>query len=461
MPRVCQQVMGGQGNCLVLAAQRFIVCKALQEPGEVVQRQQHAKNEDGQVADAVRGAPCAEAMKARAEVQDGGGFYGDGKGGQRQHVAPARAILVIEGEREQRREEECAGAVIRVAVAKECQRRDEDDGGEIEHGAALCHALGGQAQPAEAVKADAEQGGDGVQQRHGFTIERAGQPQAKAGELDGGGHQWLGGVGHILRLPADEDGTFQRPQGLEEAEDEPQRGEARPRRLRHGQGAGDDGKVCQQPVGAVGQRVVGVVEGAQRRAAAVEVVFGQIVFGEVAGRQIDVVKQHEEDLDDAGGVASETGNACQRKAGGDEQAAPVKQLSIKSGRGGAAQLRREVMVKRLPLAVSGVFARCRPVAPEGKAAAPRALLQPVGKRGVARGVDEFRRLVQGDARGKVTAAVFRVMAVVQLVLLTRPNGAARQMVAAGKVLAQGVKVVAAQVDVLQRRFVRLCLQDSE
>ena len=84
-----------------------------------------------------------------------------------------------------------------------------------------------------------------------------------------------------------------------------------------------------------------------------------------------------------------------------------------------------------------------------------------GQGGVARGVDEFRRLVQGDARGEVTAAVFRVMAVVQLVLLTRPNGAARQMVAAGKVLAQGVKVVAAQVDVLQRRFVRLCLQDSE
>ena len=75
--------------------------------------------------------------------------------------------------------------------------------------------------------------------------------------------------------------------------------------------------------------------------------------------------------------------------------------------------------------------------------------------------DKGGTLAQGNQRGEIDAAVFRVMAVVQLVLLTRPNGAARQMVAAGKVLAQGVKVVAAQVDVLQRRFVRLCLQDSE
>jgi len=78
-----------------------------------------------------------------------------------------------------------------------------------------------------------------------------------------------------------------------------------------------------------------------------------------------------------------------------------------------------------------------------------------------RGGEMVRKWRESTADGEVTAAVFRVMAVVQLVLLTRPNGAARQMVAAGKVLAQGVKVVDAQVDVLQRRFVRLCLQDGE
>ena len=67
-----------------------------------------------------------------------------------------------------------------------------------------------------------------------------------------------------------------------------------------------------------------------------------------------------------------------------------------------------------------------------------------------RGVDEFRRLVQGDARGEVAALVFGVVAVVQLVLFARPVGAARQVVAAGEVLAQGVEVVDAQVDVLQK-----------
>ena len=72
-----------------------------------------------------------------------------------------------------------------------------------------------------------------------------------------------------------------------------------------------------------------------------------------------------------------------------------------------------------------------------------------------------RTLAQGNQRGKVTAAVFRVMAAVQLVLFARPDGAARQMVAAGKVLAQGGEVIAAQVDVLQRRLTRLCLQHGE
>ena len=49
--------------------------------------------------------------------------------------------------------------------------------------------------------------------------------------------------------------------------------------------------------------------------------------------------------------------------------------------------------------------------------------------------DKGGTLAQGNQRGKVTAAVFRVMAAVQLVLFARPDGAARQMVAAGKVLA--------------------------
>ena len=117
----------------------------------------------------------------------------------------------------------------------------------------------------------------------------------------------------------------------------------------------------------------------------------------------------------------------------------------------------------VPLAVCGMFAFYPPVLPAGAEPLPARQLQPGGEFGIMRRQrrDKGRTLAQGNQRGEVTVAVFRVMAVVQLVLFARPDGAARQMVATGKVLAQGVKVVAAQVDVLQRRFVRLCLQDGE
>ena len=134
-----------------------------------------------------------------------------------------------------------------------------------------------------------------------------------------------------------------------------------------------------------------------------------------------------------------------------------------TGRGDMAQHGHEVVTEPLPFLVRRVFALHRPITPEGEAAAPGTLCQPGGKRAVLRRAAEIGRLLQGDARGEVALAVGAVVAAVQLVVSACPNSAARHVVAAGEVVAQGVAVVAAQVDVLQRIVItrRLLLQDGK